>query len=268
MNEENCNKADKGLPVKNGDATDFRHSLEVVLDRRFFRVTLRVRKCSVEVNVTLKINEIFYSIQGESTHQGLPYIFVRESGCNLRCRYCDTTYAYDEGEQMELSTIVKAVRSLTSREVAPRVLITGGEPLMQADTPKLIGLLNDEGYRVSVETNGSLDIRVVPPESAKRIVDFKCPSSGCCDKNLLDNHKYMCESDEAKFVIANRGDYDWARNTVRELNMLAKHEVLFSPVFGELMPSALARWILEDDIQVRLQLQLHKIIWPETTKGV
>lgn len=213
----------------------------------------------------LQVNEIFFSIQGESSHAGRPCAFIRLAGCNLRCSYCDTRYAYEEGTAREIPDIERQVRSCGSRLVE----VTGGEPLLQAETPELIRTLLEGRFTVLLETNGSQDIGVID-ERCVRIVDVKCPSSGESGKNRLENLALVTPNDEVKFVIGDRGDYDWAKG------IIAAHlscrgglkPPLISPVFGRIDPESLARWILEDHLDVRLQIQLHKVIWGPERRGV
>jgi len=209
------------------------------------------------------VSEIFKSIQGESTFAGLPCAFVRLAGCNLSCRYCDTRYAQEGGESMLLEEILARVDSFG----LPLVEITGGEPLCQASTPVLAKALLDRDYEVLVETNGSLDICVLP-EGVVRIMDIKCPASGENKNFMWENIWKLRDRDEVKFVISDRHDYEWARGIVRERFGRARHQVLFSTVFGELPPRLLVKWILEDRLKVRFQLQIHKYIWPHTARGV
>ncbi|MBW2576422.1 MAG: radical SAM protein [Deltaproteobacteria bacterium] len=214
--------------------------------------------------MTLLVNEIFYSIQGESTHSGRPCIFVRLTGCNLRCSYCDTRYAYEEGVKMELTEIVSRIADYK----CPLVEITGGEPLLQSNTPILISKLLENGYEVLMETNGSLDISSVDGRCIK-IVDIKCPTSGESDKNDMENLKRLGPKDQVKFVIGNRMDYEYAKETIDSTCPdFPKEQILFSPVSEGIAPSRLAEWILEDNLNVRLHLQLHKIIWPDSERGV
>jgi 7-carboxy-7-deazaguanine synthase len=214
--------------------------------------------------MTLKVNETFYSIQGESSYAGRPCVFVRLSGCNLRCSYCDTQYAYEEGEELEIGEIIDRVASFH----CPLVEVTGGEPLMQEETPALIRSLLDEGYEVLLETNGSQDISQVDGRCV-RIVDMKCPSSGEDERNDLKNIEKLTDKDEIKFVIGDRKDYEYAR---KMLDLLGSNPlrvlVHFSPVFGKLDPKILSEWIMEDHLDVRLHLQLHKVIWGPEQRGV
>lgn len=214
--------------------------------------------------MALIVNEIFYSIQGESIHSGRPCIFVRLAGCNLRCSYCDTSYAYEEGVKLEISEILKQISAYQCRLVE----ITGGEPLLQPDTPLLIQRLLEDGYEVLMETNGSFDISRVD-RRCMIILDIKCPSSGENDKNDLKNLNRLSLNDQVKFVIGSRADYKYAREIITSIPAeFPLDRVLLSPVSGKMPPALLARWILKDKLAVRLHLQLHKIIWPETSRGV
>jgi len=202
----------------------------------------------------LKVNEIFYSLQGESTFAGKPCIFIRLSGCNLSCSYCDTRYALDEGYEMEVGEILAKVESYPCELVE----ITGGEPLCQPESIKLMDKLLAQNYNVLLETNGSIDLADVPDEVIK-IVDVKLPGSGCWGSFIWDNLDFLECWDELKFVISDREDYVAAVGFLDEHD-LWQHEVLFSPVSDRLAPSLLAEWILKDALQVRLQLQLHKLL--------
>jgi len=214
--------------------------------------------------MTLLVNEIFYSIQGESIHSGRPCIFVRLTGCNLRCSYCDTRYAYEQGVNMEITEIINRIAAHRCRLVE----ITGGEPLLQSQTPILIYRLLENGYKVMLETNGSLDISSVDGRCIK-IVDIKCPTSGESDKIDLGNLKRLGSKDQVKFVIGDRSDYKYAKVTMDSISPdFPEEQILFSPVSGGITPSQLAEWILEDSLNVRLHLQLHKIIWPDRERGV
>ncbi|HYA41402.1 MAG TPA: radical SAM protein [Syntrophobacteraceae bacterium] len=204
--------------------------------------------------MALKVCEIFYSIQGESTWAGQPCVFIRLTGCNLRCAYCDTSYAYEQGAFMEIAEILERVREARCSLVE----VTGGEPLIQPETPLLISALLDDGRRVLLETNGSVDIGAVDPRCV-RIVDIKCPSSGMSGKNDLRNMEKLAPHDELKFVIANHGDYRFARDFLTNFPALSC-PMNFSPAFGVLDPRTLAEWILQDCLPVRLNLQLHKIV--------
>jgi len=212
---------------------------------------------------SLNVCEVFYSIQGESSWAGHPCVFVRLSGCPLRCRWCDTLYAHDEGHPMEIDQIVARVVSYQCRLVE----ITGGEPLSQKPALELMRRLADEGLTVLLETSGALPIEDVDPR-VHRIVDVKCPGSGEVGKNHLPNLDRLTSGDEVKFVVASRHDYEWARDTLREHGLEERTRILFSPVRGELEPTHLANWMLEDRILGRLQVQLHKLLWPDQNRGV
>lgn len=214
---------------------------------------------------TLRVTEIFHSIQGESTWAGAPCVFIRLSGCNLRCVWCDTTYAFEGGTTMTLEEVLAAVE----RYGAKLVEITGGEPLAQKDCPELAQQLLDRGYTVLVETNGSLPIDTLP-KAAIKIMDLKCPDSGMCEQNRWPNLDGLHpDRDEVKFVLAGRRDYEWSRDILRGYELHKHcHAVLFAPAFGLMDPRQLAEWILEDHLPVRLQLQLHKFIWPPNLRGV
>jgi len=211
----------------------------------------------------VQVSEIFYSIQGETSYAGRPCMFVRLAGCNLDCSYCDTRYARHGGTAMSIDDIVQKVAEHRVR----LVMVTGGEPLLQDETPELIRRLNSSGHLVLVETNGSLDIGVLPDEVI-RIVDMKCPDSGMADRMLMANLERVGERDEVKFVISTRKDYLWAKELMLRHSLPQRTTVLFSPAHGVLEPRDLAEWILEDHLQCVLQLQLHKIIWPEKQRGV
>ncbi|MDH5183348.1 MAG: 7-carboxy-7-deazaguanine synthase QueE [Gammaproteobacteria bacterium] len=207
---------------------------------------------------TLRITEIFYSLQGESRTVGWPTVFVRLTGCPLRCNYCDSEYAFSGGEDMALDAILAQVESYSPHYVC----VTGGEPLAQRASLNLLTRLCDVGYEVSLETSGALDIAPVDPRVIL-VMDMKTPSSNEEEKNLLHNLALLHVKDQLKFVIADRADYDWACALVKQHMLEAQCEVLFSPVHGALAAQHLAQWILEDRLQVRFQLQLHKILWGE-----
>ncbi len=211
----------------------------------------------------LVVNEIFHSIQGESTHIGRPCVFVRLTCCNLRCTYCDTAYAFEEGEDMSVEDVVGAVKSYDCNLVE----VTGGEPLLQPEVHQLMTILCNEGMEVLLETSGSIDISVVDPR-VKRIVDFKCPSSGMEKRNLWDNIHYIRESDEIKFIIGTREDYEWVKDIIQKYDIIAGCPVLMGVVYGVLEPRILAEWILADHLRVRYQLQIHKYIWTPDARGV
>ena len=213
----------------------------------------------------LRVNEIFYSIQGESTFAGFPCIFIRLTGCNLRCTYCDTTYAYEQGDDIPLDRILATVKGFDCNLIE----VTGGEPLIQDETPDLIAVLIKNGYTVLLETNGSQDISTVDTQCA-RIVDIKCPSSGMNNKNYWQNLDYITPNDQLKFVIAHRQDYLYAKKVLDTTAIKIRKKLLinFSPVFNKVDLKDLAGWMLADNLPVRLQIQLHKYIWGEHTKGV
>lgn len=211
----------------------------------------------------LKINEIFKSIQGESSHSGLPCIFVRLTGCNLRCTYCDTEYAFYEGKEMTVTDVVKKVESC---EIS-LVEITGGEPLLQKEVYSLMQTLLEKQYTVMLETGGSLSLDEVP-ETVIKIMDLKCPASGEESRNNYENLSHLTLKDEVKFVILNREDYEWSRKILNKYSIHKKAQVLFSPVYDKLDLKDLAKWVLEDNLPVRLQTQLHKVIWSKDAIGV
>ena len=215
--------------------------------------------------MSLTVNEIFYSIQGESSYAGRPCVFIRLTGCNLRCTYCDTRYAYEDGADMGIDSII----SHLSAYECPLVEITGGEPLIQEGTPHLAKRLLETGYKVLVETNGSLDISQID-DRCIRIVDVKCPVSGEAEKNDLKNLEKLTDNDEVKFVLSGREDYEYAKEVLTHINLnpLRMNRVHLSPVFGKIEPKILAKWILDDHLKVRLHLQLHKIIWSPDQRGV
>ena len=211
----------------------------------------------------IKVNEIYYSVQGESSFSGLPCVFVRLTYCNLRCSYCDTEYAFYEGKEFSPSEIINKVKEFNCKLVE----ITGGEPLVQNEAIDLMKDLCDAGFDVLLETGGSLSIKDVD-KRVKIIMDLKCPSSGMEKKNLYDNISRLKKSDELKFVIGTREDYEWSKNKITEYDLTNKCSVLFSVVFGKLEPVELVNWILEDKLNVRFQLQMHKYIWEPEKKGV
>ncbi len=212
----------------------------------------------------LTINEIYFSVQGESTWAGLPCVFVRLTFCDLRCTYCDTEYAFYEGKKQSLGEIVAAVLAID----CPLVEITGGEPLLQKNVLPLMTLLADAGRTVLLETSGAHDIAPVDPR-VHRIMDLKTPGSGEVERNLFSNLAHLTERDEVKCVIGSREDYEWSRAQVREHRLAERcRAVLFSPIFGRIDPREIVEWILADKLPVRFQLQMHKFIWTPTKRGV
>lgn len=211
----------------------------------------------------LKVNEIFYSIQGESSFAGLPCVFIRLTYCNLRCTYCDTEYSFYEGDDFPIEEIINKVKSYNCNLVE----VTGGEPLVQKESLDLLKRLCDEGYQVLLETSGSLSIKDVD-QRVIIIMDLKTPSSGMIKKNLYSNIDYLKPTDEVKFVIGNREDYEWAKKIISEYNLSMKCKILMGCVFGQLQNIELATWILEDKLPVRFQMQIHKYIWHPETRGV
>jgi len=206
----------------------------------------------------LKIHEIFYSLQGESSRVGLPTVFVRLTGCPMRCVYCDTAYAFSGGSNMEIDDILAKVAEFGT----PYVTVTGGEPLAQKDCHVLLKALCDQGYSVSLETGGAIDISPVDARVSV-ILDIKTPDSGELKNNVWGNLAHLKKADEVKFVLCSRADYEWARDFLVKEHLTAKCSVLFSPVYSQLAPADLADWVLADKLPVRMQLQLHKILWGE-----
>jgi 7-carboxy-7-deazaguanine synthase len=204
----------------------------------------------------LRISEIFHSVQGESSRVGLPTVFVRLTGCPLRCVWCDTEYAFNGGEMMPLSDVLARIAEFECKTVC----VTGGEPLAQKACIDLLRALCDAGYSVSLETSGALDIGEVDSR-VSRIVDLKAPDSGESDKNRWENISLLTAHDEIKFVLASEADYAWAVDVVKRERLAERCPVLFSPVQGELSPTQLAEWVVRDRLPVRFQLQLHKILW-------
>jgi 7-carboxy-7-deazaguanine synthase len=206
----------------------------------------------------LRITEIFYSLQGEARTVGLPTAFVRLTGCPLRCQYCDTAYAFHGGEWMTLDQVVWRVDGFTPRYVT----VTGGEPLAQPACRPLLMRLADRGYAVSLETSGALDVAGIDPR-VSIVMDLKTPGSKEASRNRYDNIEQLRAKDQVKFVICDRADYEWSRSRVHEYGLSERCEVLFSPSFGQLAPAQLADWILADRLAVRMQVQLHKLLWGE-----
>ena len=209
--------------------------------------------------MALRLTEIFFSLQGEASRAGLPTVFVRLTGCPLRCTWCDTTYSFSGGEPASIESVLIEVAKYPARQVC----VTGGEPLAQKECLPLLSALCYAGYDVSLETSGALDIATVDPRVA-RIMDLKAPDSGECVKNRWENLELLNSRDEIKIVIASRGDYEWARDLLRERKLDNLCPVLLSPAQGMVDPTALADWILADGLNVRFQLQLHKLLWGNT----
>lgn len=206
--------------------------------------------------MALRLTEIFYSLQGEASRAGLPTVFVRLTGCPLRCTWCDTTYSFTGGEPATVESVLAEVGKYPAKQVC----VTGGEPLSQKECPALLKALCDAGYDVSLETSGALDIGEVDPR-VSRIMDLKAPDSGECARNRWENLPLLTQRDEIKIVIASRADYEWARDVIRDRHLPALCPVLLSPAQGLIEASELADWILADGLDVRFQLQLHKLLW-------
>ena len=211
----------------------------------------------------LRVNEIFHSIQGESRHAGRPCSFVRLTACNLRCVWCDTAYAFEEGTDWTVGAICDRLAEFGTGYV----LITGGEPLLQEGVHDLIAVLLAAGHEVAIETGGSLDLAPLDPR-VMVVMDLKCPGSGMTDHNRWENLDRLKPSDEVKFVLADRRDYEWARDVIARHGLQERSGLLLSPVHGVLDPARLAEWMLADGLPARLQLQIHKYIWPAATRGV
>ena len=213
--------------------------------------------------MALKINEIYYSVQGESTHVGRPCVFIRLTYCNLRCTYCDSEYAFYEGKDMEITHIMNEIKQWDCNLVE----VTGGEPLFQDKCINLLNELVKSNYEVMLETGGSLSISDVPKKVIK-IVDFKCPSSAMEKKNLWSIVEDLQPNDEVKFVIGNREDFDWAKDRITEYALDKRCTLLFSPTFGKIAPQLIVEWILVENLPVRMQMQMHKMIWSPDKQGV
>ena len=204
----------------------------------------------------LKITEVFHSLQGEARDAGRPTVFIRLTGCPLRCVYCDSEYAFYGGEWMQIDQIMEQVASYRTSYVC----VTGGEPLAQKRCQDLLNKLCEAGYQVSLETSGAMDISQVD-ERVSRVLDIKTPASGEVERNLWTNLDVVTAHDQIKFVLCSREDYDWAVTEIRSRNMVEKTDILLSPAWGQLKPADLAEWVLEDQLNVRVQLQLHKLLW-------
>jgi len=211
----------------------------------------------------LKVNEIYKSIQGESTYMGLPCTFIRLTFCNLRCSYCDTEYAFYDGIEIEINKIISKVNNLKTKLVE----VTGGEPLVQEGCIDLLKKLIANNNDVLIETGGALSIKNIPKEVII-ILDLKCPSSNMSEKNLWENIPLLKNNDQIKFVIGDREDYEWTKNIIKKYDLNKKHEVLLSPVFNKIESKEIVNWIIEDNLKVRFQMQIHKFIWDDKTKGV
>ena len=211
----------------------------------------------------LRVSEIFASIQGETSYVGLPFAFVRLTGCNLRCRYCDTTYAYEGGEEIPLEEVVSRVTSIG----IPRVTVTGGEPLLQEEAPALVAALLDRNHTVLVETNGTISLSRLDPR-AVRIMDVKCPGSGEEGKTAWENFALLTPADEVKFVISSKEDYRFAREVIDTYGKKRPFRALLSPTTGLLPPQELAGWMVADAVDARFQLQIHKLLWGPDRRGV
>jgi 7-carboxy-7-deazaguanine synthase len=221
------------------------------------------RRLALPATERLRINEIFYSIQGESSFAGRPCVLIRLTGCQMRCSWCDSEYSFYEGDWRTLAEVVAAVEL----HGCPLVEVTGGEPLLQPGAGPLMERLCDLGYEVLLETGGGVDISAVDPR-VRRILDLKCPGSGEVENNLWDNIDVLNEGDEIKFVLVDRADYDWARRILREQGLDRICPVHFGAVAGKLGSETLAGWILEDCLPVRLNLQMHKVLWGQNARGV
>lgn len=220
--------------------------------------TVTEKPAAVSAATTLRVTEIFHSLQGETSRTGLPTVFVRLTGCPLRCGYCDTAYAFHGGESLTLDEILGRVVAFGAHYVT----LTGGEPLAQKQAPLLLQRLADAGYSVSLETSGALDVSAVDPRISK-IIDLKTPGSGECERNLWSNLAHLTRNDEIKFVLCDEADYRWACEQISQHRLDASCPVLMSPVHGKLEPRQLAEWILRDRLPVRMQVQLHKQLWGE-----
>jgi len=210
------------------------------------------------MNKALRITEIFYSLQGEANTVGLPTVFIRLSGCPLRCSYCDTAYAFSGGKKYTLMQIIEQVKAYNTRYIT----VTGGEPLAQPGCHDLLKLLADEGYSVSLETSGAMDVSIVDKRIIK-VMDLKTPSSNEMDRNLYRNIDFLEAQDQIKFVIADNEDYQWSKAMLEQYQLISKCQVLFSPVMGTMQPAQLADKILTDQLSVRFQIQLHKYLWDD-----
>lgn len=207
----------------------------------------------------LRINEIFYSLQGESSRAGLPTTFIRLSGCPLRCTYCDTEYAFKGGERLSIESVIDKVSAFPAKYIT----VTGGEPLAQPACFPLLSALVERGFKVSIETSGAFDISMIN-KNVMVVMDLKTPDSNECAKNLMSNIQHLKKNDEIKFVICSRSDYEWAKQVIKDEQLEEKVSLLISASWGEQPLSDLADWVLEDGLMIRFQTQLHKVIWPNS----
>ena len=212
--------------------------------------------------MALKVCETFYSLMGESTRVGLPAFFIRLSGCNLRCRYCDTTYAYEESRKTTVAALLQAAGDFPTR----LVLVTGGEPLLQEDTPALLKVLVGAGFEVCLETNGSLPIDRVD-RKVHRLLDVKCPASGMAGENHWENLEVLTSEDEVKFVVSDQDDFSWAVEVITKYGLPGRLPLLISPVFGQVPAQEVAAWILKSRLPLRLNIQMHKYLWGAEARG-
>jgi 7-carboxy-7-deazaguanine synthase len=211
----------------------------------------------------MKINEIFNSIQGETSFAGLPFTFVRLTGCNLRCSYCDTPYAYEEGVEWSIDQVLAEIH----QKGIARIVLTGGEPLLQNETPTLCSLMAEKGFSVLLETNGSMPIKNID-QRVHRILDLKCPGSGMDAHMDFKNINYLTPRDEVKFVVSDRNDFQWALTIIKRYNLEDRTHILISPAHQLVHPRELAEWIMQEKLNARLQLQLQKYVWPDKMRGV
>jgi 7-carboxy-7-deazaguanine synthase len=211
----------------------------------------------------MKINEIFTSIQGETSFAGLPFTFVRLTGCNLRCSYCDTPYAYEEGVEWSIDQVLAEIH----QKGIARIVLTGGEPLLQNETPTLCSLMAEKGFSVLLETNGSMPIKNID-QRVHRILDLKCPGSGMDAHMDFKNINYLTPRDEVKFVVSDRNDFQWALTIIKRYNLEDRTHILISPAHQLVHPRELAEWIMQEKLNARLQLQLQKYVWPDKMRGV
>ena len=242
-----------------------KHEAKALIDAEQKRVTFGAVIKNQRAKAMLRVNEVYFSIQGESTYTGLPCLFVRLTGCNLRCTWCDTEYGYYEGKERSIESLIEELTKLSPE--CKLVEITGGEPLSQSECSTLVETLLEKGYNVLIETSGSIDISTVS-DQAVRIVDMKCPASGMVEKNDYENLNRLTKTDEVKFVIADKNDFDWSIKLIKEYNLCEKVTVLISPVFEKIGLQTLAELVIESKLPIRMQTQLHKYIWAPEQTGV